>query len=127
LNAHFSWVPVQARLNLVEALPFMSSFSGLALLVGDLNNTPDCEPMQMIREAGWTDVWAQLHPNKSGYTYESPKPTMRIDYAWANPRLAPAVRAIEMVAEDAAANGVQASDHLGLVITLDLDPSPARA
>ncbi len=119
-NGHFSWVAEQAHANVAEALPYMETFSGRALLVGDLNNTPDSTAWQQIRRMDWIDVWAQLHPEEPGYTFESSSPTMRIDYAWVDSELEHLVSAIEIVADQPNAEGMRASDHFGLLITLNL-------
>jgi endonuclease/exonuclease/phosphatase family metal-dependent hydrolase len=115
-NAHYSWVVPQTRDNLGESLPYLESFSGPALLVGDMNTLPDSDVWEPLRAAGWQDVWAKLCPEQPGYTFESDRPYMRIDYAWANPAAAQHVQAIDVVAREA--DGVRLSDHLGLVITL---------
>lgn len=122
INAHLSWVKEQARANVGQILPFINSLTGPALLVGDLNNTADSAAMQAFRDAGWTDVWARLHPGENGFTFESNDPTLRIDYAWANSALLPSLRAIEIIADETSAQGARASDHRGLLISLDLNP-----
>jgi endonuclease/exonuclease/phosphatase family metal-dependent hydrolase len=115
-NAHYSWVVPQTRDNLGESLLYIESFSGPALLVGDMNTLPDSDVWEPLQAAGWQDVWAQLCPEQPGYTFESDRPYMRIDYAWANPIAAQRVQAIHVVAREA--DGVRLSDHLGLVVTL---------
>ncbi len=119
-NAYFSWSTEQARANIAEAISFINSFDGRALLVGDFNNTSETEPMQSFKAAGWTDVWANLQPGENGLTFEAGNPTIRIDYAWVNHELKPYVRAIEIIANQKDASGAQPSDHFGLLVTLDL-------
>jgi endonuclease/exonuclease/phosphatase (EEP) superfamily protein YafD len=119
-NAHFSWVPEQARLNLDEALPYMRSFRGPAALVGDLNTPPDSDVLQPLREAGWLDVWSELRPTEAGPTFEADNPSLRIDYVWVNSELRPQVEAIEIVTGNRDESGVRLSDHLGLLATFSL-------
>jgi endonuclease/exonuclease/phosphatase family metal-dependent hydrolase len=118
-NAHFSWVEEQAADNVAEALAFLSTVTdGPALLVGDFNQTPDAPVLKPLVEAGWVDAWAQLCPGEAGHTFESNNPTIRIDYAWANPALAPALESIEIVGRAQDASGYRVSDHHGLLVKL---------
>ena len=117
-NSHFSWVYRQAASNLEEGLTYMRQIGGPALLVGDLNNTPDSDLMQRLTAEGWTDVWAYLRPRDPGYTFESHAPDKRIDYIWARGDLGPSLKAIDLVKEQSNAQGARLSDHLGLVVTL---------
>ena len=117
-NAHFSWVEEQAESNVKEALPFIDSPENPSLLVGDLNQPPDSPAMQRFAAEGWTDVWAALCPGQDGYTFETGNLTKRIDYAWANLACKPRLEAIDIVGPGP--SGPDISDHLGLLITLDL-------
>jgi len=119
-NTHLS-LSQAARLRTVPAvLAYMDRFRGPRLLVGDLNEHPDQAPMEILRRAGWTDVWAALHPDKPGYTSRSDEPWQRIDYAWASPELVPYLEAIELVADRPDQDGVFPSDHIGLVVTVKM-------
>jgi endonuclease/exonuclease/phosphatase family metal-dependent hydrolase len=111
-NAHFSWVGETALAQVGRALPFLAGFAGPALVVGDLNATPDSPVARAFAQAGWIDLWARLRPGDDGFTYESGAPSQRIDYAWANAALAPAVASIARV--EGAEAGVRLSDHWGL-------------
>lgn len=114
-NAHFSWVAPQALENAKETIAFRQP--GPSLLLGDLNNSPGSQVIQLLRDAGWTDTWAALRADEPGWTFEADKPSMRIDYVMASPELLPRVRSIECV--QAEGNGPpRLSDHLGLLITL---------
>jgi len=117
-NSHYSWVYRQAASNLQEALNYMRQVGGPALLVGDLNTVPGSDLMQRLSAEGWTDVWAYLRPQDTGYTFESHAPDKRIDYVWARQDLLPSLRAIDLVKEQPNADGARLSDHLGLVVTL---------
>lgn len=119
-NAHFSWVKEQAVDNVTEVLHVADAVEELALLVGDMNQTPDSEAMQKLRSAQWLDAWVQLQPNRDGFTFEAPTPTMRIDYAWANFLLAPHLSHIEIVAGYPTEGQIHMSDHCGLLLGLDV-------
>lgn len=119
-NGHFSWVSEQTDVILDEVLPYMNSFEGPGLLVGDLNTPSDSHLLQRIRQSGWTDAWEALFPGQQGYTFESQNPTIRIDYAWANASLASQVSNVQIVANSSRITGERPSDHLGLLVTLDL-------
>jgi endonuclease/exonuclease/phosphatase (EEP) superfamily protein YafD len=96
----------------------MRQIGGAALLVGDLNTVPESDLMRRLAANGWTDVWAYLRPQDTGYTFESNVPDKRIDYVWARQELLSSLRAIDVVREQPNADGARLSDHLGLVVTL---------
>ena len=115
VNAHFSWVPTLNHGNVVAALAYLQTLTGAVLLLGDLNAPPDSGGMQLLTQAGWTDVWALLRPADSGFTFEADAPTQRIDFVWANPAAVERVRHIERLVP---AGDARLSDHLGLVVTV---------
>ena len=118
-NAHFSWVEEQARDNIREALPFLNDARAPALLLGDFNQPPERELHTRLREAGWVDAWSWLRGAEAGYTYEANRPRSRIDFAYANARLAGRLAEIHVIGE-AYRDPPRLSDHLGLVVTLTL-------
>lgn len=115
-NAHFSWVGPQAMDNVRELLAFAASAPGPALLLGDLNQTPESEALKALRDAGWVDLWGAFHPRDSGYTFEADEPRARIDYALVHPDWRSRVNAIERVAAEGPRP--RFSDHFGLIVTL---------
>lgn len=117
-NGHFSWVLPQARDNLAEALPYMLSFAGPRLLVGDMNTMPNSDLWEPLLDAGWQDAWAGLQGDAEGFTFESDRLFMRIDYAWTSPELAGQIDDVAVVQRER--DGVRMSDHLGLAVTLSL-------
>lgn len=121
-NAHLSWVPEQAGKNMRQALPFLRSFSGPAVLVGDLNNPPDSDVFDGLRQAGWTDVWAALRPTEDGFTFfESGDLVKRIDYVWVNEDLRSKIVDVQIVAGEEASIDARPSDHTGLLAAFDLE------
>lgn len=120
-NGYFSWVDEQARRNVAESLPVMRSFTGPALLVGDLNTPASSDVFEPWRENGWRDVWAKLRPEQPGLTFPADDPEIRIDYVWANAVAVPEVREIQMIANQTGSDGVRPSNHFGLLVSLDLE------
>jgi endonuclease/exonuclease/phosphatase family metal-dependent hydrolase len=119
-NAHFSWVAEQAQDNLKEALSFLESFQGQRMLVGDLNAAPDSVVIKRFEEAGWIDAWAVLHPKEDGYTFESNNLSQRIDYVWVEDNLIERLESIRTIADSEDLRGARPSDHVGLLVDLDL-------
>lgn len=119
-NAHFSWVQQQAEQNMEQAFGFIERFAPGRILLGDLNNPPDAPIFERLREAGWVDAWALLHPDKEGFTFEAGKWFTRIDYAWLDSNLAPRLRDVQVVGGEPGPGGGHASDHAGLLVSLDL-------
>jgi beta-glucosidase len=118
-NTHFALDPTDRDSNASETLAYMSRFSGNQLLLGDLNAIPTDPCIATLTGGGLSDLWATLEPTDPGYTFPSNDPNQRIDYCWANGSAAPSATAIELVATQPA-NGIYASDHVGIVVTLDL-------
>jgi endonuclease/exonuclease/phosphatase family metal-dependent hydrolase len=114
---HFSWVAGQTKDNVREAADFISRAENY-LLVGDLNTDPKDNLLQPFKQAGLVDVWERLQGDEPGFTFESDKLFTRIDYAWADAVLAPAVKTVKVVKKEH--DGVRMSDHLGLQIDLDI-------
>jgi len=83
-----------------------------SILLGDLNSEPGYPEMALIAEAGFVDAWAEAGTGK-GLTWPSTGPFERIDWVWHTPDL----RAVEAVNPSTAA-----SDHLPLLVDLDLAP-----
>jgi len=127
-STHFS-LSARARLsNALETVHFITEVSGLApaIVMGDLNATPDEAAIQFLHgefnEDGETgdfiDCWTAAHPDSPGFTFASFDPIRRIDYAFARSLPTGAISA-EVIGGEAK-GGVYASDHLGLVIDLPI-------
>lgn len=119
-NAHFSWVREQLENNLAEALPWLTAVEAPALLVGDLNAPAGEGLLTLLREAGWVDAWETLRGGEPGHTFEAGQPSIRIDYAWANPYLAGRLSAIDIVCTEEGPAGEHVSDHYGLLVSIDI-------
>ena len=114
-NAHFSWVDAQCQQNVSEALAYTEKFDGAKLLIGDLNQEPDKRAMRTFTENGWADAWAKLS-DESGFTFEAPAPTIRIDYIWAFGAARDWLQSIVLVSNNQPETRL--SDHYGLFATL---------
>jgi len=120
-NAHFSWVEQQNHLNVMETIPFIENLKGPALLTGDLNAPDFTSMLDPLKKNGWTDVWEQLNPGQKSPTFPSDNPNIRIDYFWANKQILPKLKKIRIVANKPDEKGTFASNHYGLMLTLELD------
>ncbi|HZW05056.1 MAG TPA: endonuclease/exonuclease/phosphatase family protein [Anaerolineaceae bacterium] len=121
-NAHFSWVTAQAGQNVQQAVYFMNQFPSPRILVGDLNQPPEADVLAPLREAGWTDAWAQVRQGQPGYTFEAGNWWTRIDYAWLDWELSQRLADVAVVGSQPAADEVTyPSNHAGLLVSLDVE------
>jgi endonuclease/exonuclease/phosphatase family metal-dependent hydrolase len=79
-----------------------------AVVMGDLNATPDAREIAMLRDAGLRDAFV-LAGQGDGFTYSAARPYQRIDYIWVSPDLS---------ARDFVIMPGRASDHLGIAVTV---------
>jgi exodeoxyribonuclease-3 len=66
--------------------------------------------LKLLLAAGYVDCFRALHPGEHGFTLPAQRPSIRLDYIFADPALAPHLRACRVVSEPAAVK--TASDHL---------------
>ena len=83
-----------------------------SILLGDLNSEPGYAEMKLIADAGWVDSWAEAGTG-DGLTWPAVDPFERIDWVWHTPDL----RAV-----DAVVMATTASDHLPLLVSLEVGP-----
>lgn len=122
-NVHFSWVREQSEDNIRETMSFLKKFKGMGLVVGDFNMTQDSDLLDAFRKDGWVDVWQSLRESENGFTFESHEPSRRIDYAWANPRVQEYLQDIKILQNRSRDGFFRMSDHLALMVTLNLPVS----
>jgi endonuclease/exonuclease/phosphatase family metal-dependent hydrolase len=96
----------------LQAAAILQEISGSdtsMLLLGDLNARPD-DPEIVLLLTELVDAWTEagLGP---GYTYSAPTPYARIDYV---------LHSDEVVSRVAAVLATDVSDHLPVVVTVDL-------
>ncbi|MGN6562358.1 MAG: endonuclease/exonuclease/phosphatase family protein [Thermomicrobiales bacterium] len=80
---------------------------------GDAATAAPRAAIQLLLDAGYTDCYRMLHPQQPGYTYPTDLPWMRLDYAFASPRLAARLHACEIITGEQA---VHASDHFPIAV-----------
>jgi len=87
----------------LEQIPVLLEFWGgqeRTILMGDLNAEPDWPEMQLMRQAGLVDSWAEAGEGP-GLTWPSDDPFQRIDYIWLSPDLqALTAKVIDSTASD---------------------------
>lgn len=113
LNAYFSWVEGQARECIETSLTLAASLDGDVLLAGDFNQVPQSAALAPLRNARWTDLWAALEANDTGFTFETGKLWGRIDQLWARGDLAARARSAWLIGGEGEA---ALSDHRGIVV-----------
>ncbi len=118
INTHFDWLKTigsqESRLATVEVIErgFFSDNKRLpAILTGDLNAEPESEPLKKLKEKGWVAETLGKDLNTIGST----NPTKQIDYVLIRP--AENWKVVDVIVLDEPV----ASDHLPVVMTLELD------
>lgn len=76
------------------------------VLLGDFNASPDTAEMELLRAAGFRSAGSD-----AALTFPSYAPDKRIDYVWLSP---------DLRESDFAVSTEQASDHLGVAVTLEV-------
>jgi endonuclease/exonuclease/phosphatase family metal-dependent hydrolase len=79
------------------------------VILGDMNAKPHWPETQIYYNSGLLDTFIEAGIG-NGYTYSSDKPEKRIDYIWISP---------DLTASDFLIPKSTASDHLGVVVTID--------
>ncbi len=110
IATHFHHVEGHGHIREPQAAEVVRLWGGRekAVLLGDLNAHPDAREMAVLREAGLRDAFA-LAGQGDGFTYRSDRPYERIDYIWLSRDLG---------AREFKVMPGQASDHLGIAVTL---------
>ncbi len=115
INTHFDWLDTigsrEARLASVRLIEkaFCTDANLPVILTGDLNAMPSSEPMQRLRDAGWS----QGTPSRSLFSIGSP-PDRQIDYVLIKPTQGWIVHRTYIADEPIA------SDHRPIIMTLEL-------
>jgi endonuclease/exonuclease/phosphatase family metal-dependent hydrolase len=108
-----------------ELAAILSATPGKAVLVGDLNSLPGTEGAALVAGAGFTDVWAALHPRRDGFTCcwpeelanTEPGLDQRIDYVMVRDVRPLTARIVGEAPRDHR-SGLWPSDHAGVVASL---------
>jgi len=135
INAHLeSFHPLVQFAQGAELLQGPAATTLPVILAGDFNSDAEAgEPTyQLLRGAGFADVWEQTRPNDPGYTWalflENPSiftaPTQRLDLVLTRGALHGT--ASDMVGEDPVTDvtpsGLRPSDHAGLTAAVVIEP-----
>jgi endonuclease/exonuclease/phosphatase family metal-dependent hydrolase len=70
------------RQEIATVLALVDSTSGLLLIGGDLNSTPDSEIQEVVRSRGLRDAWHTCGSDNPGFTYPADSAVKRIDYLY---------------------------------------------
>lgn len=106
-NTHLDHQRTEQRISQVnEILDIVAQSRGTAILVGDLNATPETPEVSMLTDGPFVDAFAG---SDGDFTYPAETPTKRIDFILAADALA---------ITDAEVLSTQASDHLPITATV---------
>ena len=127
-NTHWSLSARARETNAYEVARFVVERSGErpALLMGDLNAEPDNAPIRFLVgdesldgfSGDFVDCWNASNPGQPGYTYASFDPVRRIDYVMGR-ELPFGVRSARVIGGEAI-DGIYPSDHMGILVEIDL-------
>jgi len=124
-NTHFGLDGECLKTNAEETLSYIQQHTDnheYALLMGDMNATPDDPALQGFTDAGFVDLWPSLNPSDIGYTQPNPNPVKRIDYMWGlNPQSTKAAVSMSLFGEQPNEYNVYPSDHLGVVCEFNFE------
>lgn len=100
------------RFETEQMLKFLQDINGPLIVVGDFNDEPSGTAYKLML-AGFEDAWLHSRTKAAGLTYPADKPVKRIDYIFTR-------RADRVRAKKAWVVNTLASDHLPLVVDLEL-------
>ncbi len=111
IDTHLHDPEEEGHVREIQVPPILEFWAGRpsTVIVGDFNARPGDPEIRMILDAGLQDSFAQVGTGP-GYTYASNDPYKRIDYVWVSEDLTPSDLSIPQST---------ASDHLGVVVTVD--------
>ena len=119
ITTHFDWLKTigskvarKGAVEVIEAAFFRDKPNLPSLLTGDLNATPDSDPLKLLQGNGWvhTDFDKEL------YTIPVVNPKRQIDYVLCRPTKRWHIVSVEVI------NEPMASDHLPILMTIELLP-----
>lgn len=113
-----------------ELAAALASCDKPVILVGDLNSTPGTLGEEVLSDAGFDDVWAEVHPDRPGFTccwpadlhLLSPRLDQRIDYVLTRGDHFEPLRAVRTGARpEDRVDDLWPSDHAGLFARIAFD------
>ena len=127
-NTHWSLSARARERNAVEVTRFIvqESQDRPTLVMGDFNAKPDTLPIRYLvgdasidgASGDFVDCWLAANPGQPGFTYASFDPVRRIDYMMGR-NLPRGVRNAKVIGSEPV-EGVYPSDHMGILVELDL-------
>ncbi len=116
IATHLHHIEAEHGPRLVQVPVLLRFWNGspFSLLMGDMNSEPTYPEMDLIRNAGLIDSWAEAGSG-AGLSWPAVKPVERIDWVWHTP---------DLKASEAINPQSLASDHLPLVVVLQASPAP---
>lgn len=113
INTHFSEREGQDEIRAIQSSEILSTWNNApaTVIMGDLNALPDSQAIQLMRDAGLVDVTLELG-EQPVYTYSSAAPDHQIDYIFVT---------TDLGYSDFVIPATTASDHLPLVVTIELE------
>ncbi len=134
-TTHLSWKEADnvSRLGqTAELLKITAAREDRILLGGDFNATPDQEPIRLMSENRFVDLFYRLHPEDPGTTWDNQNPFIqshsvrfpdrRIDFLFLHKETARwcIPSRCDIVCRQPDTSGFYPSDHYGVLATLDL-------
>lgn len=112
IDTHFSEREGQDEIRAIQSSTILSTWNGnpATVIMGDLNALPDSQAITLMLDAGLVDISREIGEQPT-FTYYSANPDHQIDYIFVTPDLG---------YRDFIIPDTQASDHLPLVVTLEL-------
>lgn len=117
INTHFDYLETisskvarKGAVEVIETAFFDGSNALPAILTGDLNATPQSEPIELLQTRGWVTNISE----KNLLTVPSVKPKKQIDYVMVRPKQKWRIIDVKVIDEPLA------SDHLPILMTLEL-------
>jgi len=112
IDTHLHQIEEDSEIRQEQVPPLIEAWNGAqrSVIVGDFNAEPDSPEMRMLADAGLVDLSAIIGPTPR-YTFYSADPDQQIDYIWTSD---------DWIGSDFVIRQTTASDHLPLVVTLNL-------
>ena len=135
-DTHWSWQLMESTVRQKQASEFLEFVHRKAgnlesVAMGDFNSTAWTPEIRLLKEAGWSDPFAVLHPEAPGLTWDNanpfafgsnhPMPDRRIDYIFTSQtsKILRSPKTVEVVYAKPDTGGCFASDHYGVLATFN--------
>ena len=134
VTTHLAWKPEDEMTRLAqvkELLELVSPLGNNVLLSGDFNAEPDHLPIRQLQDADFLDLFATLHPEEPGITWDNRNPFIqshsvhfpnrRIDYLFLRKEALSTfpLATCKVTCRVSTPEGLYPSDHYGVLATFD--------